>query len=46
VGPNAASQTAAVTIDAKGRWLTPGIIDIHSHDGTYVAPLTANDAGY
>lgn len=46
VGPTAASQTAAVTIDAKGRWLTPGIIDIHSHDGTYVAPLTSNDGEY
>ena len=46
VGPAAASQTAPITIDAKGRWLTPGIIDIHSHDGTYVAPLTANDAEY
>ena len=46
VGPAAAGQSAPVTIDAKGRWLTPGIIDIHSHDGTYVAPLTANDAEY
>lgn len=33
-------------IDASGRWLTPGIIDIHSHNGTYVAPLTANDSEY
>jgi imidazolonepropionase-like amidohydrolase len=46
VGPAADGQAAPVTIDAKGRWLTPGIIDIHSHDGTYVAPLTANDAEY
>ena len=42
VGPSASAQSAAVTIDANGRWLTPGIIDIHSHNGTYVAPLTAN----
>lgn len=34
------------SIDAAGRWITPGIIDIHSHNGTYVAPLTANDAEY
>ena len=46
VGPSASAQSAAVTIDANGRWLTPGIIDIHSHNGTYVAPLTANDAEY
>lgn len=46
VGPAAVGQAAQATIDAKGRWLTPGIIDIHSHNGTYVAPLTANDAEY
>ena len=31
-------------IDARGRWVTPGLIDIHSHDGTYVLPQTALDA--
>jgi imidazolonepropionase-like amidohydrolase len=31
-------------IDARGRWVTPGIIDIHSHDGTYHLPQTAIDA--
>jgi len=46
VGPGAIAQGAAVVIDAKGRWLTPGLIDIHSHDGTFVAPLTANDSEY
>lgn len=25
-------------IDARGRWVTPGIIDIHSHLGDYPAP--------
>jgi imidazolonepropionase-like amidohydrolase len=30
-------------IDAHGRWLTPGVIDVHSHDGTYVLPLTSID---
>jgi len=33
----------AKVIDAHGRWLTPGIIDVHSHDGTYVVPLTTID---
>ena len=28
----------AMIIDAKGKWLTPGIIDIHSHMGVYPAP--------
>ena len=28
----------AKIIDAKGKWLTPGIIDIHSHMGVYPAP--------
>lgn len=30
-------------IDAKGRWVTPGIIDVHSHNGTYSMPQTALD---
>ena len=30
-------------IDAKGRWVTPGIIDVHSHDGTYALPSTSID---
>ena len=28
----------ATIIDAKAKWLTPGIIDIHSHMGVYPAP--------
>ena len=46
IGPSAAGQSATTLIDARGAWLTPGLIDIHSHNGTYVAPLTANDAQY
>lgn len=30
-------------VDARGRWITPGVIDVHSHDGTFVLPLTAID---
>lgn len=30
-------------IDAHGRWITPGIIDVHTHSGTWVMPLTAID---
>lgn len=47
LGPTTADRPASVVvIDAAGRWLTPGIIDVHSHDGTFVAPLTANDSEY
>lgn len=28
----------ARVIDAKGRWVTPGIIDVHSHLGVYPSP--------
>jgi len=28
----------AQVIDAEGKWVTPGIIDIHSHMGVYPAP--------
>jgi imidazolonepropionase-like amidohydrolase len=30
-------------VDAVGRWITPGVIDVHTHDGTFVLPLTAID---
>jgi imidazolonepropionase-like amidohydrolase len=26
------------TVDAQGKWLTPGIIDVHSHLGVYPSP--------
>lgn len=28
----------AVRVDATGKWITPGIIDIHSHLGVYASP--------
>jgi len=34
----------ASLIDARGRWLTPGIIDIHTHDGTYLLPQSAAES--
>lgn len=34
----------ARVIDAHGRWITPGIIDIHTHYGTYLLPQTAAEA--
>ena len=39
-------NTKANIIDAKGKWITPGIIDIHSHMGVYPAPsLRASSDG-
>ena len=32
------SGDAILTIDAKGKYVTPGIIDIHSHLGNYPSP--------
>ncbi|KAF8897691.1 carbohydrate esterase family 9 protein [Infundibulicybe gibba] len=29
------------TIDAKGAWITPGLVDLHSHLGLLSAPLTS-----
>lgn len=28
----------AMVIDAQGRWVTPGLIDVHSHLGVYASP--------
>ncbi len=30
----------AATVDANGKWITPGVIDIHSHLGNYPSPST------
>ena len=43
IGHGLAAVAGASEIDARGRWLTPGLIDPHSHDGTYVVPLTSVD---
>ena len=32
------SQPGIEVIDASNKWITPGIIDIHSHMGVYSAP--------
>jgi imidazolonepropionase-like amidohydrolase len=38
VGANLSAPDGAQVIEAKGRWVTPGIIDIHSHLGVYPSP--------
>ncbi len=32
------TASADTTIDAQGKWVTPGIIDVHSHLGAYPSP--------
>jgi imidazolonepropionase-like amidohydrolase len=38
VGPGLTAPPDARVIDAQGRWVTPGIIDVHSHLGVYPSP--------
>jgi len=46
VGANIPVPAGVKIIDAKGKWVTPGIIDIHSHLGVYPSPgLEAHQDG-
>ena len=38
IGQSVAVPEGATVIDAAGKWVTPGIIDIHSHLGNYPTP--------
>jgi len=38
VGRNLATPAGAVVIDGTGKWVTPGVIDVHSHLGDYPSP--------
>ncbi len=38
VGPDLAVPSGARVIEASGRWITPGLIDPHSHMGVYAVP--------
>jgi imidazolonepropionase-like amidohydrolase len=42
VGSGLAAPADATVVDAKGKWVTPGLIDAHSHLGAYASP--ADDA--
>jgi imidazolonepropionase-like amidohydrolase len=45
-GPDLASPAGAVEIDGTGKFVSPGIIDIHSHLGDYPSPgVEANSDG-
>ncbi len=40
VGPNLDAPADALRVDGRGKWVTPGIIDVHSHLGVYASPGT------
>jgi imidazolonepropionase-like amidohydrolase len=40
VGKSVRLPSGAIEIDGKGKWITPGIIDNHSHLGVYPSPST------
>jgi imidazolonepropionase-like amidohydrolase len=37
-GPDTPIPEGATRIDGRGRWVTPGVIDVHSHLGDYPSP--------
>ncbi|PZO10487.1 MAG: amidohydrolase [Lysobacteraceae bacterium] len=40
------ADTGATVVDGTGKWVTPGIIDVHSHLGVYPSPgVTAHEDG-
>ncbi len=43
IGPNLAAPAGATVIDAQGRWVTPGIVDIHTHLGDFPFPFPSTD---
>ncbi len=46
VGQGLDAPRDAVVVDAEGKWVTPGLIDVHSHLGVYPSPgLEAHNDG-
>lgn len=44
IGQHVPRPPDAAIIDAQGKWITPGIIDVHTHLGVYTLPQTSLDA--
>jgi imidazolonepropionase-like amidohydrolase len=38
LGKNVNAPAGAAVIDGTGKWITPGVIDVHSHLGVYPSP--------
>jgi len=46
IGRGLSAPVGAVVVDASGKYVTPGVIDIHSHLGNYPSPgVQAHDDG-
>ncbi|MDX1381985.1 MAG: amidohydrolase, partial [Xanthomonadales bacterium] len=44
--PDWSGRDDAQRVDGQGRWVTPGLIDVHSHLGVYPSPgITAHEDG-
>ena len=44
VGLHVPHPQGALLIDARGKWITPGLVDVHTHLGVYTLPQTSLDA--
>ena len=44
VGKDVAVPQGATVVDGRGKWVTPGIIDAHSHLGVYPSPQVSSRA--
>ncbi|HST46003.1 MAG TPA: amidohydrolase [Luteimonas sp.] len=42
VGSALVAPEGAETVDGRGKWVTPGLIDVHSHLGVYPSPGTSS----
>jgi imidazolonepropionase-like amidohydrolase len=46
VGANLDAPADALRVDGRGKWVTPGLIDVHSHLGVYPSPgMSAHSDG-
>ena len=44
LGQHLAAPPGARIVEAHGRWVTPGIIDVHSHLGVYPSPQVSGNS--
>lgn len=46
IGTNLGAPAGARVVDARGRYVTPGIVDVHTHLGDFPAPFTTQDLSH
>jgi len=44
VGANLTAPAGARVVEGRGRWVTPGLIDVHSHLGVYPSPQVSGNS--